>query len=73
MFRMLQIRESTNCGCLELKKRQGSFNRDFFHPVNIITRTVHFCIRSSDKFLSFYKEIMDAQHFPFYIILSNYV
>ena len=30
-------------------------------------------IRSSEKFLSFYKEIMNAQHFPFYIILSNYV
>ena len=30
-------------------------------------------IRSSEKFLSFYKEIMDAQYFPFYIILSNYV
>ena len=30
-------------------------------------------IRSSEKFVSFYKEIMDAQHFPFYIILSNYV
>ena len=29
-------------------------------------------IRSSEKFLSFYKEIMDVQHFPFYIILSNY-
>ena len=29
-------------------------------------------IKSSEKFLSFYKEIMDAQHFPFYIILSNY-
>ena len=29
-------------------------------------------IRSSEKFLSFYKEIMDP-HFPFYIILSNYV
>ena len=28
---------------------------------------------SSEKFLSFYKEIMDAQHFPFYIIISNYV
>ena len=26
-------------------------------------------IRSSGKFLSFYKEIMDAQHFSFYIIL----
>ena len=34
-----------------------------------------FYIRSSEKFLSFYKimEIMDAQHFPFYIILSNCV
>ena len=30
------------------------------------------CIRSSEKFLSFYKEITDAQHFSFYIILSNY-
>ena len=30
-------------------------------------------ITSSEKFLSFYKEIMDAQYFPFYIILSNYV
>ena len=30
-------------------------------------------IRSSEKILSFYKEIMGAQHFPFYIILSNYV
>ena len=29
-------------------------------------------IRSSEKFLSFYKEKMDAQHFPFRIILSNY-
>ena len=29
--------------------------------------------RSPEKFLSFYKEIMDAQHFEFYIILSNYV
>ena len=31
------------------------------------------CIRSSEKFLSFYKELTDAQHSPFYIILSNYV
>ena len=32
------------------------------------------CIRLSEKFLSFYKEIVDAaQHFSFYIILSNYV
>ena len=30
-------------------------------------------IRLSQKFLSFYKEIVDAQHFLFYIILSNYV
>ena len=30
-------------------------------------------VRSSEKFLSFYKEIMDAQHFSFHIILSNYV
>ena len=30
-------------------------------------------IKSSEKFLSFCKEIMDALHFPFYIILSNYI
>ena len=30
-------------------------------------------IRSSEKFLSFYKDIIDARYFPFYIILSNYV
>ena len=29
-------------------------------------------IRSSEKFLSFHKQIMDAQYFSFYIILSNY-
>ena len=30
-------------------------------------------IRLFQKFLSLYKEIMDAQQFLFYIILSNYV
>ena len=30
------------------------------------------CIRLSGKFFSFYMEIIDAQHFLFYIILSNY-
>ena len=30
-------------------------------------------IRLSEKFLSFYEEIIDAQRFLFYIILSNYV
>ena len=30
-------------------------------------------IRLSQKFLSFYKEIIDAQHLLFYIILLNYV
>ena len=30
-------------------------------------------ISSSEKFLSFYKEIMDTRHFSFYVILSNYV
>ena len=33
--------------------------------------TTTLTIRSSEKFLSLYKEIMNAQHFPFYIILSN--
>ena len=30
-------------------------------------------IRSSEKFLSLYEEIIDAQRFSFYIILPNYV
>ena len=30
------------------------------------------CIRLSEKFLSFYKEIIDAQCFLFYISLLNY-
>ena len=30
-------------------------------------------IRLSEKFLSFYEEVIDAQHFLFYIIFSNYV
>ena len=30
-------------------------------------------IRSSEKFLSFYKGIIDAQHCSFYIILTKYV
>ena len=30
------------------------------------------CIRLSKKFLSFCKEIIDAQHFSFYIILLNH-
>ena len=31
------------------------------------------CIRLSEKFLSFYEEIIDVQCILFYIILSNYV
>lgn len=30
-------------------------------------------IRSSEKFISFYKKIMDARYFLLYIILSSYV
>ena len=33
---------------------------------------LYLCIRLSEKFLSFYDEIIDA-YFLFYIILSNYV
>ena len=33
----------------------------------------HFYIRSSEKFLSLRKAIMNEQQFLFYIILSNYV
>ena len=31
-----------------------------------------YCIRLSEKFLSFYKEIIDTQCFFFYISLLNY-
>ena len=30
-------------------------------------------IRLSQKFLSFYKEIIDAQHFLFYFMLFSYI
>ena len=30
------------------------------------------CIRLSEKFLSFYKEIIDTEYFLFYISLLNY-
>ena len=43
------------------------------HILILILLSSILIIRSSDKFLSFYKEIMDAQRFPFYIILPNYV
>ena len=35
--------------------------------------TKSYSIRLSEKFLSFYEKIIDAQRFLFYIILSNYV
>ena len=34
---------------------------------------MHILIRLSEKFLSFYEEIIDAQGFLFYIILLNYL
>ena len=34
---------------------------------------MEFSIRLSEKFLSFYEEIINARRFFFYIILSNYV
>ena len=37
-----------------------------------LTNTILY-IRLSENFLSFYEEIIDAQGFLFYIILSNYV
>ena len=46
-------------------------SNDFLYLLFIYLR-VYF-IRSSEKLLSFYKEIMDAQYFLVYIILSNYV
>ena len=51
----------------------------FYYKIEIFAALIFFYapyrpyIKSSEKFLSFYKEIMDAQHFPFYFILSNYV
>ena len=47
------------------------FSYHFF--IALYINPLQILIRSSEKFLSFYKEMMDAQHFPFYIILSNYV
>ena len=44
-----------------------------FFSVFILIRVLHFCITWSQKFLSFYKEIIVAQHFLYYIILLNYV
>ena len=46
-------------------------NLSFLHRIGFFHLSLD-NIRSSEKFLSFYKEIMDA-HFSFYIILSNYV
>ena len=44
---------------------------DFERFFDIATDAVYY-IRSSEKFLSFYEEIIDA-HLLFYIILSNHV
>ena len=46
--------------------------RVFLSSLNISQHLFNFQM-SSEKFLSFYKGIMDAQYFPSYIILSNYV
>ena len=62
-------------GCCRIMRCIGRRLRVFHTSLayeNIWTRTF-ICIRSSEKFLSFSKEIMHAQYFPFYIILSNYV
>ena len=40
---------------------------------NLRFRILFCSIWLSQKLLSFYKEIIDAQHFLFYIILLNYV
>ena len=54
-------------------QNKPAYDRSPFFLVVIVISSTEVCIRSSEKFLSFYKEIMDAQHFPFYIILSNSV
>ena len=54
--------------CTRFLKRK---RYDKFYGLCLIFQTSH--IRSSEKFLSFYKEMMDARRFPFYIILSDYV
>ena len=75
-----------SCVLLKLRLKRGIFCvcRRF---VDANTRRIHenihknigstillaIFIRSSEKFLSFYGEIMDARHFSFHIILSNYV
>ena len=45
--------------------KHRDISQTWFH----VCTKVHCCIRSSEKFLSFYKEIREAQYFPFYIIL----
>ena len=54
--------------CTRFLKRK---RYDKFYGLCLIFQMSH--IRSSEKFLSFYKEMMDARRFPFYIILSDYV
>ena len=49
------------------------FDNYICHSKNEIILLKYIYIRSSEKFLSFYKETMNAQHFPLYITLSNYV
>ena len=54
------------------------FKGTFVHLQTVFASTQPFSdltvnIRSSEKFLSFDEKIMRAQHFSFYIILSNYV
>ena len=52
-----------------------NFQNVLYRTCNIYMKDFYKCanIRLSEKFLSFYEEIMDTQRFLFYIILSNYV
>ena len=48
--------------------RKYKIQRFAFENINRVWK----CIRLSERFLSFYKEIIDAQCFLFYISLLNY-
>ena len=50
-----------------------SSNRDIVDSREHENEQRYYYIRLSEKFLSFYKEITDAERFLFYSILSNYV
>ena len=52
---------------------KGLVHHCIYYSTYILINWLQVRIRLSEKFLSFYEEIINAQRFLFYIILSNYV